>query len=173
MDIYNFYITPEEYERAKKNGISKKRLDSRVRDLLWNKEEAINTPVIKQKKYPKEIKELVKKNGISMSTFKSRVNQLGWSMVEAATIPVMDKTKNIYKAIPKVRKYSKEIIEKVKQNNIPVKCFYSRITKYKWDIEKAATTPVMSSREIGLMTKEKRGKVLDYIFCKNQCGVKR
>lgn len=173
MDIYNFYITPEEYEKAQKNGISKKMLEIRIRKLAWDKERAINTPIRKQKTYTKEIKELAGKNGISMATFKSRVNKLGWDIEKAATTPMMDNTKNIYKAIPKVRKYPKKIIQEAKKNGIPVKCFYNRITKYKWDIEKAATTPVMTFHEIGLMTKEKTGKVFDYIFCKNKYGAKR
>ncbi|NFQ84163.1 hypothetical protein FDG04_02295 [Clostridium sporogenes] len=168
FNYYDYYITPEEYKIAEKNGISKRVLDRRIRDLAWDKEKAINTPKARHKNYPKEIKELANKNGVSIATLKSRVNQLGWDMVKAATTPVMDKRKNIYKAIPKVRKYPKEILEIVKQNGIPVKCFYNRITKYKWSIEKAATTPVMTSSEIGTINKEKNGKVFDYIFCKKQ-----
>lgn len=167
-DIYNFYITPEEYKRAAENGISKKRLETRIRDMAWDKEKAITTPVKNKKQYPREIKELAEKNGICMRTFKSRVNLLGWDMLKAATTPVMDSRQNIYKAIPKVRKYPKEFIELARENGIPDKCFYNRITKYKWTIERAATTPVMTPQEVGLMTKEKRKKVNDWIFSNNR-----
>ena len=42
--MYDYYITPEEYETAERNGISRVLLDKRVRDLLWDKETAINKP---------------------------------------------------------------------------------------------------------------------------------
>lgn len=166
-NIYDFYITPDEYERAKSNGISGKTLDYRIREALWDKEEAITSTIQVNKVYPKEIKEIAEENGVSMSTLKSRVNLMGWDMLRAAITPVMDKRQNIYKAIPKVRKYPKEIIEKARLNGIPDKCFYNRITKYKWSIEKACTTPVMTPHEMGLANKE-RGQIgLDLIFAHN------
>lgn len=171
MCSYEYYITPEEYEIAEANGISKKLLECRIRDRAWSKEKAINTPVNKsvRNRYSQEIKDLVKKNGISMRTFKSRVNLLGWDLITAATTPTMDKRKNIYKAIPKVRKYPKKFIEMARKNGIPDKCFYQRIERDKWSIERAATTPVMTASEIGKINKEKRGKIFDLIFAKNKC----
>lgn len=164
MNVYDFYITPDEYEIAKKNGISSKILDVRVRDLGWSKKEAINKPILHQKNYPKEILELAKNNGICYRTFKSRVNKLGWDIFKAANTPLMDNRKNINKAFDKVRKYPKEIIELAEQNGISAKCFYNRISKYKWSVEKASTTPVMKSSEIGLMNKHYGVKVHDWIF---------
>lgn len=40
---YEYYITPEEYEMAAENGISRSTLNRRVRDLGWEKEIAIIT----------------------------------------------------------------------------------------------------------------------------------
>jgi hypothetical protein len=168
MDIYNFYITPEEYEIAAKNGISKKVLDYRVREALWDKEKAINTTTRTKKSYPKEIIEIAKKNGVCIGTFKSRVNLMGWDMVRAATTPVMDTRENIHKAYKKVRKYPKEFIELARSNEIPDKCFYQRIERDRWSIEKAATTPVMTASLIGKMNKEKCHTGIDLIFAYNK-----
>lgn len=168
MNIYDFYITPEEYSIAESNGISKKTLEYRIREASWDKEKAISIKPNVRKRIPKEIKELAYKNGISISTLKSRINLLGWNLIDAATIPIMDSGKNIYKAIAKVRKYPKEFIELAEKNGISAKCFYNRVKKYKWSLEKASTTPIMTSREIGLMNKEHGKKVLDMIFSHNK-----
>jgi hypothetical protein len=168
MKISDFYITPNEYSTAEINGISRKVLDYRVREALWDKDKAITTPPQTRKIYPKEIKELAKLNGIGIGTLKSRVNLLGWDMLTAATTPIMDNRKNIEKAFIKVRKYPIEFIELARTNGIPDKCFYQRIERDKWDIEKAATTPVMTASQIGIMNKEKRKVAIDLIFAYNK-----
>jgi hypothetical protein len=45
LKMYEWYITPEEYEEAEKNGISRDTLEHRVRYLAWNKEDAVNKPL--------------------------------------------------------------------------------------------------------------------------------
>jgi len=37
LQVYDFYITPEEYEEAAKIGITKKTLDKRIRYRGWDK----------------------------------------------------------------------------------------------------------------------------------------
>lgn len=37
----NYYITPEEYDLAEKNGICKATLESRIKQLGWSKKKAI------------------------------------------------------------------------------------------------------------------------------------
>ncbi len=44
MNYYDFYITPEEYEVAEKNGIDKRTLEQRIREYGWDKERAITIP---------------------------------------------------------------------------------------------------------------------------------
>ena len=39
-NVYDFYITPEEYKRAAENGIRKAALEARIRKLGWDKERA-------------------------------------------------------------------------------------------------------------------------------------
>lgn len=47
-NIYDFYITPEEYEIAVKNGIGKVALENRIRKHGWDKERALTQPTQKQ-----------------------------------------------------------------------------------------------------------------------------
>ncbi|MGN1358697.1 MAG: hypothetical protein ACI4WU_04955 [Bacilli bacterium] len=139
-DIYSYYITPEEYIIAQQNGISKKTLEKRIRDYLWPKEKAINTPIKSNNKYGNLVK-IAEKNGINRSTFYTRINDLGYTPEEAATIPLNTREDSLKKAISKRRIYDKEIIELAKENGICWSTFRSRI-KYGYTPEEAATMPV-------------------------------
>ena len=46
-NVYDFYITPEEYKRAAENGISKQCLEVRIRSLGWTKFRALNEKPLK------------------------------------------------------------------------------------------------------------------------------
>ena len=85
--MHNYYITPEEYEKAEKNGIHKKLLYMRVNFGGMSKRRAMTEPVQKRKdrKYWAKVAE---SNGIKYRTFIGRVNNLGWSEEKAATKPV-------------------------------------------------------------------------------------
>jgi hypothetical protein len=134
---YSWYITPEEYEKAEANGISRSALNSRVRRLGWPKTKAINTPL--RIKYPPEIIELVKKNHISYRTFQSRIHALGWDVIKAATTPLQLVSKprtNVFMPY-KYKKYLKTM----RENGICIGTFQSRIYILKWSPEKAATVP--------------------------------
>jgi len=168
MQVYDFYISPEEYEEAAKIGITKKTLDKRIRYRGWDKEKAITTPPLIRKEYPEEILELAKRNGVCISTLRTRVNKLGWDMYKAATEPIEDKRITVSRAYSKNRKFPKKYIETARANGISDHAFYDRVTKYKWNLEDASTKPIMTSSEIGLMTKEKRQKSLDLIFAKSR-----
>lgn len=84
------YITPEEYAIAERNGISRKRLEARIRVDGWEKERAIYTK-IRKPKTSKKIRDLAKENGITYQTLMTRINQLGWNQYDAATVPVAKK----------------------------------------------------------------------------------
>ncbi|MHC1683450.1 MAG: hypothetical protein AB6733_10920 [Clostridiaceae bacterium] len=167
MNIYDFYITPEEYERAAKNGISKMTLESRIRLLAWDKERAVSEPV-PHRNNVKEWIQLAKDNGISKRTFEKRVYEKKWSYQEAATIPIMDEETRIKEMHNKRRRYPKYILELAESNNIPYDTFRHRVNRSKMTLEEAATKPVMSSREIGLMNKDKRKIGIDLIFIQNK-----
>ena len=85
---YDFYITPEEYAIAEKNGISKDTLNFRIRRMGWDKEKALTTKTRKYTDRTKQI-EIAKANGIGRSTFYDRLAD-GWKVEDAYTIPVMD-----------------------------------------------------------------------------------
>lgn len=85
--VYRYYVTPNEYERAKANGIPKETVDNRVRSLGWNVKDAITRPVRKLKKYRSygKWKEMAISNNIPLDTFYARVNKYGWTKERAST----------------------------------------------------------------------------------------
>ncbi|AVK82432.1 hypothetical protein C3943_02160 [Lysinibacillus sp. B2A1] len=137
---YDYYITDEEYELANSNGISRTTLEYRIRYAGWSKQKSLTTPVQKHKKYPIWALELAQSNGIPYKTFKWRIFS-GWDFKTAATRSVgapYQRSK---------RKYPIEIIQLAEKNGISYSNFYKRVNRYKWDVIKAATTPVMSKEE--------------------------
>ena len=141
MNIHDWYITPEEYSLAKRNGISKENLEQRIRCYGWNKEKALNTPVRKRGVIPKKFKDMAKKNNIPIATFYNRVYGLKWSMEKASTEPIMDIETKAQNFVKRLRKYPIEYIEKAKANGISEHTFRRRV-RDGWSIERAATTPV-------------------------------
>lgn len=166
MNVYDFYITPGEYEKAAENGISKSTLEQRIRILGWDKSKAITTPVIKKNRIKEWIK-IANKNRISRRTFEERIYTKKWSYEDAATIPIMDKRAVVENATSKRIRFPKHILELAQKNNIPYDTFRARVNRMKMSYEEAATMPVMTRREIGLAGKEKGKKSLDSIFAYN------
>ena len=70
-NVYDFYITPEEYAEAIENGVDERLLNHRVRVLGWEKRRAITKPKRKVRNMEKWTK-LALKNGIPLSTFRRR-----------------------------------------------------------------------------------------------------
>ncbi|MEB9770344.1 hypothetical protein P4K44_33135, partial [Bacillus cereus] len=87
---YDYYITPEEYEAAAKNGISNELLTRRIRNLGWDKEIAMTKPSRYNANRWKNIKEIALKNGISHSTYTARIKK-GWRLIDAISKPPIDK----------------------------------------------------------------------------------
>lgn len=168
--VYDYYITPEEYEEARKNGINKNTLDSRIRIMCWNKSRAITEkPHKKSNRFPKNIIDLANSNGICYRTLLDRVNRMGLSMEDAATIPLKDSKKNLRKQ-PFI-KYSDEIFKIAESNGISKELVRHRLRykgNRKWTIEEAITIPPMTHRQIGLLTKEKTRNKLECLFVKNK-----
>lgn len=155
MNVYDYYITPEEYERAESHGVSNMLLNCRIRTLSWPKEKAITTfPHVKNP--IKDWVAIAEKHGICYSTLRYRMNQLKWEPEVAATKPLQNKAAQAKKASEASRKYPKEVIDLVEKNGINYDTFRHRITDSGWDMMEAATKPTMTRTEIGLLTKEKR-----------------
>ncbi|MCU4771010.1 hypothetical protein OCF65_20795 [Bacillus toyonensis] len=133
----NRWLTNEEYEVAKSNGISRRALYMRVYIYGWELQNALTIPPrtywhIGEGKFNKLLK-VAKENGIIPSTFYGRVNS-GWDPQDAATIPVRKIND---------RKNWAKIAE---ENGISASTFRSRVATYGWDPKKAATTPARSKR---------------------------
>lgn len=97
MNIYDYYITPKEYEKAKNNGILPQTLNSRIRDYGWDKGRAINTPP-RKKRNLKKWSDQAKKNGIAYTTFMNRVYN-GWCLEKASTKKSMSRNECINRAM--------------------------------------------------------------------------
>lgn len=139
MNIYDHYITPDEYDIALSNGIKKETLEQRVRRLNWSKQKAITTPVQKDsRKHPSWVYDNLEKYGISQPTFYKRVHDLGWSLEEAST--TLPLSKGAYRG-GKERVYPDWVFDNLKENGVQYLTFWKRFNWYKWDMVKASTTP--------------------------------
>lgn len=147
MKTYTFYITPEQYEKAEKNGIDRKTLDNRVRGLGWDLERAMTEEKNKGRRFlPKEIIDLAAKNGIQRRTLYERVQRSGMSEIEAATKPLAtleDKKRFLEEGRPK--KYSSEILAFAASNGISAATFRARVSQYGMSEYEAATKPLLKN----------------------------
>ncbi len=152
LNLLNQFVTDEEYEIALNNGISKRRVDHRVRVLYWDIKRAITQPVkhIKHGYITKEIREKAAENGISYSLLRKRISN-GMSLHDAVNTPLADKTKNLEKAHKNNKKYPDFVYECLNQNGISRNTFYKRV-KNGWNIVDACTKPIMSTQEKAKLT---------------------
>jgi hypothetical protein len=162
---YDWYITPEEYETAAANGISRNLLETRIRKYGWPKELAMTKPPRKWSKIPREIVELARQNGIPRSTFYWRVH-IGWAPERAATEPVADRAERVRRAHDARRKIPADIIDLADQNGVKYTTLWKRINTLGLDPMTAATTPVMTKSESGRLAKAKREIVHKWIFAR-------
>ncbi|MEE2022612.1 hypothetical protein P4V63_32840 [Bacillus toyonensis] len=137
MAALNRWLTNEEYEIAKSNGISKITLYKRVYTYGWVLQEALTIPPrtywhIGKGKFNKLLK-LAKENGIIPRTFYGRVNSR-WDPQDAATTPV--RKLNDRKSWAKI----------AEENGISASTFRSRVATYGWHPKKAATKPARRKR---------------------------
>lgn len=160
MNVNNYYITPEEYALAEQNGVSRPLLNYRVRQALWDKRVAINTPP----KTPQirdfgQWEAVAKKNGINKKQLINRVNK-GWDLERAATEPLTDAAERVQRGVMKRRKYSLEMMVEAENNGVSRETFYRRIERG-WTPEKAASTPLIdphAALERGRKSQRKCGR---------------
>lgn len=137
------YLTPEDFATAKANGISYNNAYHRYYVYGWDKQKAITVPVKKRKEglWPK-YKELAEQHGIKWYTFYDRIRDLGMTPEEAATTPMPPRT--IYRR-PNA-KVNGEVIAIAAKNGISERTLKQRVYFYKWEVERAMTTPVDKSK---------------------------
>lgn len=137
---YDFYITPDEYEEAGANGISRRLVNTRIRGRGWDKQRAITTPP-QEKKDRSAIVEKARQYGVPYNVLMARIH-LGWDEDDAATRPVRDVRthKEIAKRMCELnRKYPLEMVKLAKKNGIKYSCFQYRVS-HGWEMNRAATT---------------------------------
>lgn len=137
-----FYITPEEYEIAEKNGIPRERVDNRVRYLAWDVEKAITEPV-KNHSIWREWKGVAEQNGVPYKVFYSRVKKLGWSPYKAATVPKRTCDAEAMRYARQFRKgfFNEQELSVMRLNCVKWDTAYKRITRRFWDRKRAISEP--------------------------------
>ena len=155
---YDYYITPEEYEIAERNGVCASTLNRRIRDLGWEKDIAITTPVPMRDKYGwNKVKEIALQNGIPRHAYCDRIKR-GWSLIDAISQPPLSRSECIKRASEvnscfKNKILSDEQAEIGALNGISYTVARDRIRLSGWSVEEAITIPVMTRSECG-----KKGK---------------
>ncbi|QWU15693.1 hypothetical protein SAMN04487895_12741 [Paenibacillus sophorae] len=163
MQDYEWYITPEEYERAAANGITSRTLEKRIRDRGWAKERAINEPVQKKTNLLKW-RRIAEQNGIPSNAFYKRVRVSGWEPERAATEPLIDKVDRLCQQNKDRRTYPLEMIAIAESNGISYDLFKERVNKYGWSFDRAATEPKIPASVSGRRGKESLMKRVGNIY---------
>ena len=136
-----FHITPDDFEVAKRNGLTEKIVKERVYRLGWDIDSSINKPKRRMKEktvFTSEDKYIIVKNGLTTRNVTERMYQ-GWTKEKAINTPKLDKTKNLK---PRNKyKYTNQETEIAKKNGINKGTFYKRIAN-KWTVEEAFTIPI-------------------------------
>ena len=154
MEVYDFYITPEEYKIAESNGICPNTLEKRIRWYGWDKKKAVGMPPIKHKRIAKHLVEEAQRNGIGYNTLRYRLNR-GWNTERAVTEPVMSfQLCGKKSAAIKGTKYPIEYLELAAKNGISRSRFRDRVSRLGWTMEKAATKPIMTREEVSKVARE-------------------
>ena len=152
-----YYVTPEEYDIAEQNGISRILVWERKYRYGWKNEKCITEPVRQYRNVPKRFKDKAKELGISNAAACVRMGR-GWSMEAAYTTPLIteaEKQERARKAKKKRRKFTDEEYKIMEQNGVKVKLAHQRIRENGWDRELAISIPPMKPQESGAMGYEK------------------
>lgn len=136
------YLTQEDFETAKANGISYMTAYNRFYSYGWDAERAVTEPThtyAKQKLWPR-FKDLATEHGICQQTFYNRMRYRGMTPKKAATTP-LEKPKYTGKRI-----LNDELIQRAADNGISLNTLKRRVYTYYWDAERAVTTPINIQR---------------------------
>jgi len=148
---HRYYLTPEDFEIAEKNGISYQTAHRRVYMYNWSIERAITQPVQKINRRYDGWKDWKHKALVSKSTFVKRVN-MGWGERKAAMTPPM----SFSDAAKMKSKYTERQKRIAKENGVSMTLVSHRVTRMGWSVHKAITTPPRSKSQCGKMGMAKR-----------------
>ena len=143
MEEYQEYLTYEDYETAKANGISYANAYARFYNYGWSVKRTITTPIGQRSKglWP-TYREQCEKVGVSQDRFYDRIRYRGWTPEEAATKPPLPPDK---RHKHKNTKITKDTIEKAAKNGISEGTLKHRVYSYKWEVERAVTEPTKTN----------------------------
>jgi hypothetical protein len=132
------YLEPKDIEVARANGISYMNAYNRVYNLGWPVEKAITTPIRDRSNclwY--QWRDTCKKHNVTQNSFYQRL-YAGWTPEEASTLPlgtILNKKAAII---------TKSLMALAAEKGISRFTLHARIHRYKWSVEKALNTPVMT-----------------------------
>jgi hypothetical protein len=129
------YLTPEDFETAKKNGISEVRAKARFYRMAWSKQRAITQEVRKPRYDWAEYKD---RSLVTEDSFYKRIRK-GMTPEEAALTPP---TVRLFQPV----KITKTHIERAANNGITLTTLSQRVYKYRWNVERAVTEPIHVSK---------------------------
>lgn len=132
------YLTPEDFEIAEKNGISRDRVIDRFYSDGWSKRRAITQPVRKISAERAKYREIAEQHGITNENFSNRVRR-GWTLDEASSIPI-GQGRELPGSI--ASKLSKKQIQEAGERGIPKATVLNRVYTLLWPVDKAITVPV-------------------------------
>lgn len=154
-----YYITPDDWEIAKNNGLNYNQVWLRVYRHGWKIERAVTQPIKKSRCHKKWIP-IALANGIKKQVYYNRVSALGFTQEAAATTPEYTYAEAIRKrhANETNKVIPKDLIAIAKSNGIKYDTLYQRIINRKWDIERATTEPVVDAITRGKMGRSAKEK---------------
>ncbi|HFR4146096.1 TPA: hypothetical protein ACHVKB_005419 [Bacillus cereus] len=148
---YDFYITPEEYEVAERNGVCAKTLNKRVRDLGWEKEKAITEPIRTNGEEWLSIKKIALSNGISRQAYRQRRIR-GWNIEDSCSIPPLPRAECLRRATEsskRIRVFTDDELKVADENGINRSTLYHRYRGLKWNKEKSISRKTLTKIERG------------------------
>lgn len=149
---FQYYVTPDQIDRAEQNGINSKVFALRIRSLGWSVEKATVTPLSKRHADLTGWREITERNGIKYQTFKKRVNIMGWTHERASTEPLQNKREAMIKVSKDRRIYPIEEIAIALTNGIVYGTYCQR--RYAgWNAYDAMTIPIMTKSQIARIRK--------------------
>ena len=133
-------LVKEDFTVARENGIPYNVAYARFYNYFWSKEKTITTPVMKPNMW-KEYKEKADKTGVKQNTFYQRIHS-GMDPETAATTPKIDHQYHYRKGV----KITEEVVARAASYGVSKGTLKARVSHYKWDLERAITTPTDTSK---------------------------
>lgn len=128
------YLSPQDIETAKKNGISEERAKARFYKLGWTKQRTITQGIVRPKYDWDKYKDVCV---VTQDTFYKRI-QKGMTPEEAALTPPVP----LGGRLDRPMKITKEHIERAAKNGIKLATLNHRVYVYGWEVERAVTEPI-------------------------------